>query len=93
MANATKSDLQLWKDELQAQMDKSDADAKGDRKEIRDDIKGLTRGINAVKVHEERERGKIWAELGKLYVKSGVWGAAAGLIPIVIALIFLYLKG
>ena len=35
---------------------------------------------------------KIQVEIAMLKVKSGVWGAIAGLIPVIIALIFLYFR-
>ena len=37
--------------------------------------------------------GKIEVELGQLKVKAGIWGACAGLIPGIGAIIFAIVKG
>jgi len=54
-------------------------------------LKELER-LNGCYEQIDKKVDKIEQEIAMLKVKSGVWGLVGGLIPVVIALIFIFLK-
>lgn len=54
-------------------------------------LKELER-LNACYASLDEKVDKTNIEIAKLKIKSGVWGAIAGLIPVVIVLIIVYIK-
>jgi hypothetical protein len=51
----------------------------------------LTRQNDAIE-RVEKEISKLHVEIATLKMKSGLWGATAGAIPVVVALIYLLLR-
>ncbi len=87
-----KTDLQAWNDGLKDHMDGRFAEAKTERDAIATELKGHTQRLNDHLVDHERALGKLWTSIGKLTVKSGVWGALAGLIPVALVLLWWLLR-
>ena len=77
MTGATKGDLDKLQTHLGAKLDRMDEKQDEHLAEL-----------NAHRLATQKEIGKLWTVIGKLTVKSGVWGAIAGLIPVVAVVIF-----
>ena len=56
---------------------------------MRGGIKELSRKIDDIRTEEIHN---IWLELNKLQMKAGVWGAVAGLIPVLLAIALMWLN-
>lgn len=61
-------------------------------KVCREGIKSLDEKMDLVRNDVSDRVGKIKVEVAMLKVKSGLWGAAAGMIPVAIVMVMMYLK-
>lgn len=87
--------------ELERMLTRADGDAKDElyrsmeaiRKEVHDVSGGMQRDWNKMlkDIRDDITMGAV--NIGKLNVKSGVWGLIGGLIPASIALIYILIKG
>ncbi len=78
---------------LSSQISKVDTKIDGLRIAVDVKIDDLREGeISRLRAESAREIGKINAEIAVLKFKSGLWGAAAGLIPAVVAVLYVVLE-